>query len=121
VAFIALPDDPELIEARVEHVTMDPLRRPRAGLPAWLRQDKGLASVLLRPGRPFSDDLIGRPLEVIFSDLPAVTIAAAQVRAELAKWVRALIPAIKQALRETQGVALTAMEDPSSVAEGKRS
>ena len=86
VAFIALPDTTELIEADVTHVTLDPLRRPRAGLPGWLRKDKGLASVLLRPNHRFASNLIGRPMQVIFSDFPAVTIAAADLRTKLTAW-----------------------------------
>ncbi|MDH3658500.1 MAG: HlyD family efflux transporter periplasmic adaptor subunit [Alphaproteobacteria bacterium] len=110
VAFIELPDSPRLIEARVEHITMDPLRQPRAGLPAWLRQDKSLASVLLRPSRPFSGELMGRPMQVIFSDWPAITIAAAELRVQLAAWAAELGPATKNALRAARQVALTAAE-----------
>lgn len=86
VAFIALPDTSELIEAEVTHVTLDPLRQPRAGLPAWLRKDRGQASVLLRPNHPLASNLLGRPMQVVFSDFPAVTIAAADLRTKLAAW-----------------------------------
>ena len=106
VAFIALPDDMQLIEARVERITLDPLRRPRAGLPDWIRQDQGLASVLLRPGRPFSSNLIGRPLEVVFSDWPAITVAAAEFRARLAQWRTEFGLAFMKSLRKTWSAAL---------------
>lgn len=110
VAFIALPDDAQLIEAQVAHVTLDPLHRPRAGLPAWLRQDKGLASVLLRPSRPFTGDLIGRPIQVIFSDLPAITIAAAELRAQLAERWAGFGPAFSKGLRKVLNAALATAE-----------
>jgi hypothetical protein len=120
-AFISLPDTPQLIEAQVERITMDPLRQPRAGLPNWLRQDKSLASVLLRPSHPFTSGQIGRPMQVIFSDLPAVTVAAAHLRAELAEWRGALAPAIKKALREVWNSALAATVGTARKLAGERS
>ena len=102
-AFVALPDTTGLIEAEVTHVTLDPLRRPRAGLPGWLRKDKGLASVLLRPNHSFASNLLGRPMQVVFSDFPAVTIAAADFRTKLAAWQGRLGAALASFYREHLG------------------
>lgn len=106
VAFIDLPNSDQLIEARVARITLDSLRQPRAGFPRWMQQDESLASVLLRPSRPLASDGIGRPVRVVFSDLPAVTIGAAHLRSQLAQ----LGPAAMRALGEIRPAVLAATE-----------
>ncbi|MGI9435002.1 MAG: hypothetical protein ACR2Q4_09280 [Geminicoccaceae bacterium] len=101
VAFIMLPNASQLFEARVEHITMDPLRQPRTGLPRWLREDRSQASVLLHLDHTLPSNLIGRPLQVVFSDWPGVTIAMADLRTESVK----LGPKALQVLGKAQFVA----------------
>jgi len=121
VAFLSLPNVAKLIEAKVETVTMDPLRQPRAGFPAWLRKEKRMASILLRPNHPLTADMIGRPVQVIFSDLPEVTIGAAQLRVETTRWMRALIPLAKQALSNAQRAVLATIDSAGNIIASDRS
>lgn len=83
MAFIELPRTGELIEARVALLALDAERQPRAGLPRWAREDQSLASVLLRPSQALPSDMIGVPVEVVFSRVPEVTLSVANLRRRL--------------------------------------
>jgi mannuronan synthase len=80
MAFIELPRTGELIEARVALLALDAERQPRAGLPRSAREDQSLASVLLRPSQALPSDMIGVPVEVVFSRMPEITLLAANLR-----------------------------------------
>ncbi|MDX1540345.1 MAG: hypothetical protein R3349_02965, partial [Geminicoccaceae bacterium] len=66
-ALVELPSRGEPIVARIETIVLESERQPRAGFPDWLRQDRSLASVLLRAERPLSAELVGMPVRVTFT------------------------------------------------------
>ncbi|WP_175535039.1 HlyD family efflux transporter periplasmic adaptor subunit [Halomonas saccharevitans] len=76
LAFVDLGNGKEVIEARVRSIALDIERQPRAGFPHWVRQQQNVASVLLVPERPLPPHLVGRPVEVRFSDAPAFDAVA---------------------------------------------
>jgi hypothetical protein len=83
IGFIELPDSGELIEARVALIALDSERQPRAGFPRWAQEDQSLASVLLTPSRALPEDMIGVPVQVIFSRAPEITQFTAHLKTRL--------------------------------------
>ncbi|WP_136064532.1 PilZ domain-containing protein [Modicisalibacter radicis] len=72
VAYVALPNASEPIEARVRSVALDVERQPRAGFPEWVRQEQNVASVLLVPEDPLDASDVGKPVDVRFSEAPII-------------------------------------------------
>ncbi len=63
-AYVTWPDRNLTLEARVDFVTLDAEKRPRVGLPNWLRQDESVTSVVLTTTSPLSAEMIGVPARV---------------------------------------------------------
>lgn len=79
LAFVDLGNGEETVEARIRSIALDVERQPRAGFPHWVRQQQNVASVLLVPEHPLPAHLVGRPVEVRFSDAPILDAAAERV------------------------------------------
>ncbi|MBR9771995.1 MULTISPECIES: HlyD family efflux transporter periplasmic adaptor subunit [unclassified Halomonas] len=71
-AFISLPHESGMIDARVRSVALDVEREPRAGFPGWVRQQKNVASVLLIPEQPLPASSVGTPVDVRFNETPII-------------------------------------------------
>jgi mannuronan synthase len=82
-AFVELPHSGELIEARVALIALDSERQPRAGFPRWAQEQQSLASVLLRPSQALPEDMIGVPVQVVFSRAPEITLTVANLKTRL--------------------------------------
>ena len=67
-AFISLPHESGMIDARVRSVALDIERQPRAGFPSWVRQHQNVASVLLVPEKPLPVESVGTPVDVRFTE-----------------------------------------------------